>query len=346
VRETTLMAQPFDPARLTVTADAFPVAESVGRFSASQNGALAYASGILTARPETLAWLDRNGKQISVAAPTAEYRDIRISPDERAIAFVRTDANNTDVWVLDLARGVPSRITFDSAVDNLPIWSNDGRRILWPSRRSGSFDLFIKSATGAGNDERLIAMGTINGWGTDWSADGKFVLYQMPGENTGQDLWIAPQVADAGGTQQKPFAYLASPFNESNGVFSPDGRWIAYESDESGQSEVYVQTFPLTNQKFRISSGGGTSPEWSKTGGELFYLAANRDLTVVPYRISGTTFEPGVAKALFAIPGNVTRRVYAPSRDGRRFLVARATEENAAGEPVTVVLNWQAGLKR
>ena len=139
---------------------------------------------------------------------------------------------------------------------------------------------------------------------------------------------------------------MESPFNEANGVFSPDERWVAYESDESGRPEVYIQTFPLTNQKIQISTGGGTQAEWSKSGSELFYLAANRDLMAVPYRVSGTTFEPGLAKALFAIPGNATRRAYAPARDSRRFLVPKSAEENVAAEPVTVVLNWQATFRR
>ena len=138
---------------------------------------------------------------------------------------------------------------------------------------------------------------------------------------------------------------MESSFNETNGVFSPDGRWIAYESDESGRPEVYVQTFPLTNQKVRISTSGGTDPEWSKTGAELFYLASNRDLIAVPYRVSGAAFQPGVATALFPIAGNVTRRAYAAASDGRRFLVAKMSGENAA-EPVTVLLNWQAALKK
>jgi eukaryotic-like serine/threonine-protein kinase len=242
---------------------------------------------------------------------------------------------------------VPTRISFDSAIDNLPIWSNDGRRILWPSRRSGAFDLFIKTASGAGNDERFIAMGTTNGWATDWSADGKFVLFQKPAEKTGQDLWIAPQGADPSGNQQKPVPYLDSPFNEANGVFSPDGHWVAYESDESGQREIYVQTFPLTTQKIRISTGGGFDAEWNKAGGELFYLAADRQLMAVPYRIIGETFEAGVPTALFPIPGVTARRAYAPARDGRRFLVARSGEDTTTpAEPVTVVLNWQAGLRK
>jgi serine/threonine protein kinase len=344
-RENTLMAQPFDSDTLTLTGQMFPVAESAGRFSVSQNGTLAYMPTGFGTRRQALVWLERSGKQIDVGGPPAEYRDVRLSPDEKSIVFMRADETNTDIWVLDLGRGVPSRITFDPSTDNLPLWSHDGRRILWPSRRSGRFDLYIKAASGTGEDERFIEMGTTNGWATDWSRDGKFVLYQRPGEKTAQDLWIAPQGAEASSADKKPFPYLQSPFNEGNGVFSPDGRWVAYESDESGRAEVYVQAFPLTNEKDRISTGGGTDPAWSKSGAELFYLAANRDLMAVTYRADVSTFEPGVAKALFQLPGPGTRRAYAVTGDGRRFLVAKPMDDNAV-EPLTVVLNWQAGLKK
>ena len=344
VRETTLMAQPFDADTITLTRQMFPVAESVGRFSVSQNGALAYMAGSPMSRQELL-WVDRSGRQLGVAAAAAGYRAVRLSPDQRSIAFDRTEEANTDVWVLDLARGVPSRITFDPTTDNLPIWSPDGRRILWSSRRSGNFDLHIKAASGTGQDEKLITMGTPNGWATDWSPDGKFVLYQRPGDTTNQDLWIAPQGTGASGEPQKPFPYLASPFNEGNGVFSPDGHWVAYESDESGRPEVYVQAFPLTNQKVRISTGGGTDAVWSKNGGELFYLAADRNLMAVPYRATPTTFEPGAGKALFPVPGNVVRRSYAVTSDGRRFLIGKPLDDNIS-EPITVVLNWQEELKQ
>jgi hypothetical protein len=137
---------------------------------------------------------------------------------------------------------------------------------------------------------------------------------------------------------------LQSPFNESNAVFSPDGHWIAYESDESGRSEVYVQAFPLTSEKVRISTGGGADPAWARNGAELFYLAANRDLMTVPYHSTATTFEPAAARALFPIPGSVVRRSYAASADGRRCRIGRPVEENTS-EPVTIVLNWTEELK-
>jgi hypothetical protein len=339
VRETTLMAQPFDADTVTLKGQMFPVAEPVGRFSVSQNGALAYMGGSPMFRQELL-WVDRSGRQLGVAAAAAQYRSVRLSPDEKSIAFDRNEEGNSDVWALDLVRGAPSRITSDPMPDRLPIWSADGRRILWSRRSGNSFtmDLYINAANGTGRDEKFITMGTTSGSATDWSRDGTLVLYQRPGDKTRQDLWIAPQSTSASGDPQKPFPYLASSFNEGYGVFSPDGHWIAYESDESGRPEVYVQSFPRTNQKVRISTGGGTDAAWSKNG-ELFYLAADRNLMAVPYRATVTTFEPGAGKVLFPVPGNVVHRSYAVSGDGRRFLVGKPVDESIS-EPITWVLNW------
>ena len=340
VREGILMALPFDAEMLRVTGEVIPVAESATQVSASANGALAYMSGTAGVS-EQLVWRDRAGTEVGTVGPPGVYANFRLSPDERSIVFNRAGGANQDIWVLDVARGVPSRISFDPSTDNLPIWSPDGRRILWPSNRRGGFDLFVKPASGTGQDELLITMGTPTGWATDWSRDGK-ILYQRPGDKTGQDLWIAPQSPDTPG-EQKPGPYLASQFAEQIGVFSPDGQWIAYVSIESGRDEVYVQAFPLTDEKDQISTGGGSDPGWRKDGAELFYMAADRNLMAVPVRAAGRTFEPSVPKALFRIPGTSTRRAYAPSADGR-FLIARQLDDTATA-PMTVVLNWLARVK-
>ena len=350
-RESTLMAQPFDADRLRMTGEMFPVAEDVGSFgpgggvarafSASENGVLAYSAGTQQAAAGELVWVDQTGKQIESAGPPGVYGNVQLAPDEKKIAFDRRqDQPVPDIWVLDLVRGVSTRLTFDPAVENLPIWSPDGLRVVFASRRSGAFDLHVKAATGAGQEEVLIKMGTPNGWATDWSRDGRFIIYRRPGDKTGQDLWIAPQSGD-----QQPFPYLQSPFNEWEGKFSPDGHWIAYVSNESGREEVYVQAFPLSTEKRQISTNGGYDPNWRKDGTGLFYLAADRTLMAVAVKPGGTTFEPGVPKPLFAVPGNLTRRSYAVAGDGRRFLVRRPLDE-AAARPITVVLNWQASLKR
>jgi eukaryotic-like serine/threonine-protein kinase len=338
VREGTLMAAPFDVATLRVTGEVFPLAEDVTQFSASANGVLAYVSG-MSAFSEQFVWRDRTGKEIGSVGPPGIYANFRLSPDERSIVFNRPGPAGSDIWVLDIARGVPSRITFDPSVDNLPIWSHDGRRILWPSNRRGGYDLYVKPASGTGQDELLITMGTANGWATDWSRDGKWVLFQRPGDKTSQDLWIAPQSPDGSG-QQKPFPYLNSQFAESNGVFSPDGQRIAYVSNESGRDEVYVQAFPLTDEKDQISVGGGIAPEWRKDGAELFYLSADRKLMAVPVRVTGNALDPGVPKALFPIPGTRVVRAFAPASDGR-FLIAKSLDDDQT-TPMTVEINWLA----
>ena len=229
-----------------------------------------------------------------------------------------------DIWVLDMVLGVTSRLTFDAATDNLPIWSPDGQRVVFPSSRKGPFDLYIKAASGAGQEELLIKLGTPTGWATDWSRDGRFILYQIPGVNTGQDLWIAPQFGD-----RKPFPYLQTQFNEQEGAFSPDGRWVAYVSDESGRDEIYVQAFPLSGEKHQISTGGGSEPYWKKDGKELFYLAADRNLMAVPVTL-GTTITPGTPKSLFPVPVSAQRHSYAVTADGQRFLVSTAGWRNAS----------------
>ena len=342
-REGTLMAQRFDPDRLRLTGDIFPLAEQVapqlggyGPFTVSDNGVLAYRSG---AQVNQLVWMDRTGAPTQSVGSPGEFNNFRLSPDEKRIAFDRTDAqsSNLDIWTLDMARGVASRLTSDLAVDNLPIWSPDGLRILFPSRRSGAFDLFIKSATGAGQEELLIKLGTPTGWGTDWSRDGRFVMYQIPDPRTGQDLWISPQSGD-----RKPFPYLQTQFDEQEGRFSPDGHWVAYVSDETGSDEIYVQAFPLSGGKWRISSGGGSEPEWRKDGLELFYVAADQNLMAVSIKL-GSTVDAGKAKSLFPVPVRAFRRSYAVSGDGQRFLTIRPAGET---HPITVVLNWQAGLHK
>ncbi|HSW38265.1 MAG TPA: hypothetical protein VLL97_02095, partial [Acidobacteriota bacterium] len=344
-REQTLLAQQFDVRRLELTGEPVPIVEHVGSysnfgfFSASTNGVLVYRNIDATEKQE-LVWVDRSGKQLELVGRAAEYGNFSLSPDEKSVVFERTENSNEDIWILDLHRGVTTRLTLDSGEDHIPIWSPDGLRVLWSSNRGGLVSLYTKAATGAGQDELLIKINAPDAWSSDWSRDGKFILYGRPG-GKGNDLWVAPLSGD-----RKLFQYLNNPqFTEEDAVFSSDGRWVAYVSTESDRDEVYVQAFPLTSEKRQISNGGGTDPAWRKDGTELFYLAADRKLMAVPVRSGTTTFEPGLAKALFSIPGSSIRRTYAPSGDGRRFLVAKPVG-GATTTPFTVILNWQAGLKK
>ena len=196
-------------------------------------------------------------------------------------------------------------------------------------------------------------MGTATGWATDWSRDGRYILYQRPGEKTGQDLWVAEQPAngkDDGKGERQPVAYLNTQFDELEGRFSPDAKWVAYTSNESGVHEIYVQSFPLSNTKVPISTGGGSEPQWSEDGTELFYLRADRTLMAVPITHSpADPFKPGLPALLFKVPSvlvtGITSRSYAVGKDGKRFLVANG-ESAGNAVPLTVLLNWRAGVKK
>ena len=351
-----LMAQHFNPARLSLSGDASPIAEKVGgsvlwaAFSVSQNGTLVYTPAEGGSAVQ-LVWRDRNGKQVGPFGPPGYYQDFRLAPDEKRITFADHRNDNSDVWVLDSVRGILSRLTFDPAIDDPPMWSPDGLRIVWASNRTGAFDLYSKSANGTGPEQLLIKMGTPAGWPEDWSQDGRLLLYQIPGAKTGQDLWIAPQPSEGTGGDRKPFPYLQTEFDEKHGRFSPDAHWVAYTSNESGRDEVYVQSLPLSGAKFQISAGGGTEPQWRKDGAELFYIAEDGTLTAVPVKLAGSTSEPlqvGQPKRLFPVPvldTFIVQRSYEVSKDGQRFLM-RALAGGATAPPLTVVLNWQTQLKK
>ncbi len=353
LRERTLMAQPFDASRGETTGEGVPVAQQVdhpggsisGTFTVSQGGALAYVSGVRDSS-EQVSWFDRSGKEIGKAGAPGGYGNVRLSPDEKRIAFERNDAQSRipDIWVTDLNRGVASRLTFDPYQDVFPLWSPDGLRIVYSNNRSGSWDLYIKDSAGAGQEEMLLKLGARNLWATSWSKDGRFVMYAVggPAEKTLFDLWIAPQFGD-----RKPYPYLQTQFNEVDGVFSPDGRWVAYSSDESGRYEIYVQAFPLSGVKFQVSTGGGSEPSWRKDGAELFFQAADQNIMAVPVKC-GARLEAGAPKPLFrtSFPALRPRRVsYAVSNDGQSFLAASGVRDEKAPR-ITVVLNWQAGLKK
>jgi Tol biopolymer transport system component len=296
-----------------------------------------------------LAWTDRTGKPMGLFGPPGSYNRFRLAPDEKRIVF---DVSNQDVWVLDAIRGVTSRLTSDPAFDNVPLWSPDGLHILWSSNRSGGYHVYTKSANGTGQEELLIKMGTGTGGAVDWSKDGRYILYQMPDSKTGQDLWIAPQFPERAEGDRKPFPYLQSQFDEQDGRFSPDGKWVAYVSNESGRDEVYVQSFPITGAKFQISSGGGSEPQWRSDGTELFYLAADGNLMAAPVKLgrsASESFQAGLPRPLMAVPfvanGTSFQRTYAVSNDGQRFLIPSSTSTGNV-PPLTVVLSWQARLKK
>ena len=353
LRERTLMAQPFDVSRLQVTGEPFPIAEQVGFnpgigrafFSVSETGVLVFLSNIST--NTQLAWFDRGGKQLAQVGTLAQQNYPRLSPDEKRLAVSRVDvqAGSADIWLIDLARNnTPSRFTFDPANDTFPIWSPDGSRIVFASNRDGIANLYQRLSSSAGNDEALFKLSEPK-IPNDWSPDGRFILYQALSAKTGPDLWVLPLFGD-----QKPTPFVQTEFNESQGRFSPDGRWVAYASNFSGTFEVYVQNFPSSGGKWQISTNGGAQPQWRRDGKELFYLAPDRKLMAVEVNGAGATFVAGVPKPLFeahvsAVFPGPPGSYYAVTGDGQRFLVNTLVVESAPG-PFTGVMTWTADLKR
>jgi WD40-like Beta Propeller Repeat len=344
VRENTLLAQPFDPNRQELSGDPVPVAERVqydqgfftAVFSISENGVLAYQADSGSTNLSQLVWLDRSGKRVGTVGAPADYWIPRLSHDGRRVAVTIDDPG--DVWTFDLSRGVSSRFTFDPADDTTGVWSPDDARIAFTSLRKGAGDIYQKTTTGTGTDGTLVTSGALK-FATDWSADGRFLAFMTVGGPGRSDIWIL-SLADG-----KTTPYLSTEFDESDAQFSPDGRWMAFSSDESGKLEVYVQSFPGPGGKWQISTSGGAAPKWRRDGKEIFYLAPDGKLMAVDVQ-AAATFEVGVPKALFDTRcKKAPTREYDVSSDGQRFLVNQALGETTA-TPITLIQNWSAGLPR
>jgi len=336
------MAQAFDVASLAMTGAPFRVAEQVGyrtineaNFSVTETGVLVYQSGG-TAKTQ-LVWFDRSSKQLGASGPPGDYQFPTLSPDEKRVAIVRNDAQvgTLNIWLLDLARGIPSRFTFDQASDVYPVWSPDSNRIVFGSNRDGAWSLYQKSSSGAGSEEAILKSSDRK-WPSDWSSDGRFILYTLISPDTQADLWVLPLFGD-----RQPIPFLKTKFGESNGVFSPDGKWIAYQSDDSGRNQVWVQSFPA-GSKWQVSSEGGRWPCFRHDGKELFYVAANGKLMAVEVKANPSGLEFSAPTPLFET--HTTNR-YAVTGDGQRFLISTPVEESASA-PITVILNWTAEAKR
>ena len=345
LRGDTLVARPFDEKKLAFTGNAIPVAERVqnngltlnlGRFSASDEGLIVYRTETLNRR---LTWFDRSGKRLDGVGDAGDISMIRLSPDRRTVAAaVRDVGDNFDIWLYNVPRGVRSRFTFDPAWDIGPVWMPDGRTVIFRSDRNGVGNIFRKPADGSRNEEPLYVNDRIK---TPWnvSRDGKYLAFTEQEPKSGQDIWILP---DPGGPvgASKPYPFLQTDFNETNPAFSPDGHWLAYQSDESGRNEVYVTPFPGPGGKRQVSTAGGNTPIWRPDGKELFYVAAGQ-LMAAEVGAKGGDFEVNKVTPLFRLASSA----WDVSADGQRFLVA-APPEGYQGEPITVVRNWIATLKK
>jgi len=341
IRGNTLFAQPFEARGLRLIGEPVPIAEHVERTAGSQRGAFSVSqTGVLAYRPiaETeLVWFDRGGRHLGKIGAPGHYRDPALSPDERQVAVARRDpeTGTSDIWLIELARAVASRFTFDAASDETPLWSPDGRRVLFKSRRR-----FYEKASSGTESEAALTELTGNDVPYAWRGDG--VVYTMSGN---RDLWLLPMTGD-----RKPVPLLRSRFSQWHGTPSPDGRWMAYVSDESGQSEVYVRPYPSGEGQWRVSTAGGIEPTWRGDGTEIFYIANDRKLMAVPIK-TGAAVETGVPIPLFETtmssspnPG-YTRNQYVVTADGQRFLINQQAE-GAFPAPIMIVVNWPATLKK
>ena len=349
-RQTTLFAQTFDFQRQELSGNPFPVAEQAAVNAATNAAGFSAISGIVAYRTgaagaaRQLTWLDRSGKSVGAigASDTAGLNGVELTPDGKRVAVGRTVNGNPDVWLIDAARGVPTRFTFDAANDAQPLWSPDGSHVVFQSNRKSGFNLYWKLSSGAGADELLLESDQVKAPG-DWSSDGRFLLFRSIDPQTGFDLWVLPVFGD-----KKPFPFLKTPFEERNGQFSADGKWIAYQSNESGRFEIYVQPFPGPGGKFQISSNGGAQPRWNKNGKEIFYVSLDSKMMAVPVKLTadGQSIETGTGATLFPvrIPGGpvsaFNKQQYAVSSDGQRFLV-NLTVDNGAASPITLIYNWK-----
>ncbi len=357
--ERSLAAQPFDPKSLKLSGEAASVGDQLlfdpqmtaGRpFSVSANGTLAYRSGgsALT----QLTWLDRQGNTIGSIASPGEYHAPRLSPDGKRLAVTRIDVRSArgDVWVIDVARGAASRLVSDASVDTIPVWSADASRILFNSYRGADQALLQKSSHGGGSEEVVLQSGKVGNFQsffTDSSPDGRFVAFDTLDPTTNLDVWILPLEGD-----RRPARLIGTPAGEWGAEFSPDGRWLAYQSNESGEAEVYVQAFSATSpvpvlagERWQVSAGGGRMPTWSRDGKEMFYLGADGKLMAVDVK-TAPSFATGRPVALFDARMKVSPdRQYDVSPDGQRFLVRQPLADQVAA-PMTVVLDWAAGLPR
>jgi serine/threonine protein kinase len=337
-RGNSLLAQRLDTAALSVTGEPMLVAENVPSGGVgSQNGVLIYQPGGAT-RTQLL-WTDRSGQPAGIAATAGEYNNVALSSDGTRVAFDRTGSTNrTDVWILDLQRRIATPLTHADLWADLPIWSPDGRYVAFASKQTGGLDIYRHAANLTGTDELVVQLDAQLMFPSDWSTDGKYLTYYRAAANGRVVEWTLP----IGGG--KPIELPHGPFNQSQGQFSPDGRWLAYVSDESGMSQVYVESFPDSAGKVPVSAGGGTQPRWSRDGKELYFLAPDRKLMAAKIAASDVLEVHGV-EPLFetTLDLSAQRQTYAVAPDGRFLLNVPVS---TSGAPLVVVLNWTALLKK
>lgn len=351
MRGQTLMAQPFDTKHLQTSGPPVPVAEHVlinltsnrPVFSASDTGTLVYQTGSEQGGWRLL-WFTRDGKPAGSMGEVDRYFDPAISPDGTRLATqLFTSQGTGDIWIFDLRRNTKTRLTFGPANQRFPVWSGDGKTIYYGSNMKGSYHIFAKSIDGT-EPERVVIDEDAFDYPRDISPDQKYLVYMRGATvgTTGTAIWGLPLT----GNERKPFAIVPSLYSTGSASVSPDGKWMSYESNESGRFEVYVTPFPGGSGKWQVSTAGGTSSKWRRDGKELFFLDPADDLMAVDVNPSGATIQLGSPHTLFRAVGvQNTLGAYAMTGDGKKFLInsGDVKEEN---QPLTMVQNWTAGLKR
>jgi len=350
-REGALLAQAFDARALEVRGNPLSVANGVGLnsvtnqglFSVSDTGTLVFFAGAVG--QSELVWVDRAGRRIGEPGPTGIFNSLSLSPDATSVVYDQAEPRNRtlDLWQLNFARGVPSRLTFHPSHDMFPLWSPDGTRIVFSSLREPPPQLYELSANGAGTEKLLLKTNFPKG-ASGWSSDGRLLVYDTMHPQTSGDIWALPLVG-----KREPYPVVRTAADEHYGTPSPDGRWLAYISNETGTYEVYVEAFPATGFRRQVSTLGGFEPQWRRDGNELFYRAPNQTLMAVEVKSNPTTLEFSPPRALFAtrmqwMEIQAAAHHYAAAPDGQRFLMISATDE-AQSSPITVMLNWTGALK-
>ncbi len=336
----------FDPRLIETTGPATPVAENGGRPSVSSDGTLIYQD-IDPLLPRQLTWRDRSGKLLGRIGPSdASVRTPAVSPDNRRVAYRRMEQGNNDIWVRDLETGVESRVSFDPVLDLDPTWSPDGRRLAWRSDRDGNAEIVSRAADGSSDVEVLVATTAAERPG-DWLPNNAGMVYSRSDLEAGSDIWIM----ETGSPELQPRPLFTTPFNEFSPRLSPDGRLLAYCSDETGSPEVYVRAFPDGRKGWQVSRGGGCQPRWSRDSGELFYVDDHNGLVATRVTL-GDALTVGERKTLFTNSdlGAASSRwtTYDVAPDGKRFILAEIVgEQTASGSTVIhIVENWFVDLER
>jgi Tol biopolymer transport system component len=351
VRDRTLLAQHFDAGKLALVGDVVPLADHLqinsliqhDALSVSDNGLLIYQAGSALPGSSRLLWFDAGGKQIGEVGRQSDYLSPRLSPDGKRLAYsspLSRGINN--LWLFDISRGIQTRLTFSTATDFNPTWSPDGNTIAFASNRDGNFHLYQQRADGSGQVTPLLVDAAVEDY-PDWSADGSYLFFerteQRPGAHT--EIWALPLSGD-----RKPFPVVQIPSNAIVPVLSPDGKWVAYTSDETGATNLFVVPFRHGSGKWQISSEGGFFPRWRRDGKVLYYVSRDFNLMAAEVSGNGDSFSVGLVRPLFTV--NVVYGVgnfYDVTRDGKSFLVNTEVAPKSA-EPLTLVVNWTTLLKK